>query len=160
MIVHCFYGGGKFCLHRGGYHSGMATIQPQDDFQKTALRLPRDLHAQLHEAAAAAGRSYNAEIVARLQASFEPLGPQHSVKADDGHTVYLLLDTNGYPISWDEVRELYGPLIDGQPVRTLQVSVITPDIASSSGREAQVRQLAKMLRAGGKSTVIPRKSKS
>lgn len=51
----------------------MATSNPQDDFQKTALRLPRDLHANLHEAAAQSGRSYNAEIVARLHASFNAL---------------------------------------------------------------------------------------
>lgn len=42
----------------------------EDDIQKTALRLPRDLHRKVHEAAAASGRSMNAEIVARLQASF------------------------------------------------------------------------------------------
>lgn len=48
----------------------MATNISQDDFQKTALRLPRALHAQLHAAAADAGRSYNAEIVARLQQTF------------------------------------------------------------------------------------------
>lgn len=49
----------------------MATNIPQDEFQKTALRLPKDLHAALHEAASAAGRSYNAEIISRLQASFK-----------------------------------------------------------------------------------------
>lgn len=48
----------------------MATNIPQDDFQKTALRLPKDLHARLHESAAEIGRSYNAEIIARLEASF------------------------------------------------------------------------------------------
>lgn len=57
-----------------GYDGGMATNIPQDDFQKTALRLPKDLHARLHESAAAVGRSYNAEIVARLAQSFEPSG--------------------------------------------------------------------------------------
>lgn len=49
----------------------MATNAPQDDWHKTGLRLPKELHQQLHEAAAASGRSYNAEIVARLQESFE-----------------------------------------------------------------------------------------
>lgn len=48
----------------------MATNKPQDDFQKTALRLPRDLHSRIHEAAVVSGRSYNAEIVARLQQTF------------------------------------------------------------------------------------------
>lgn len=49
----------------------MATNAPQDDWHKTGLRLPKDLHSALHDAAAATGRSYNAEIVARLQQSFE-----------------------------------------------------------------------------------------
>jgi len=50
----------------------MATNAPQDDFHKTGLRLPRQLHAKLHSAAAGSGRSYNSEIVARLEASFSP----------------------------------------------------------------------------------------
>jgi plasmid stability protein len=40
----------------------------QDDFVKTALRLPRGLHARIQASAAAAGRSMNAEIIDRLQA--------------------------------------------------------------------------------------------
>lgn len=39
----------------------------QDDFVKTALRLPRDLHAQVQAAATARGRSMNAEIIERLR---------------------------------------------------------------------------------------------
>lgn len=39
----------------------------QDDFVKTALRLPRSLHAEIQASAAAAGRSMNAEIIDRLQ---------------------------------------------------------------------------------------------
>lgn len=57
----------------------MATNAPQDDWHKTGLRLPRDLHALLHEAAAASGRSYNAEIVARLQGSFAASPEQPSL---------------------------------------------------------------------------------
>lgn len=45
----------------------------QDDYIRTALRVPPDLHAQLHEAAKVNNRTFNAEIVARLQASFDPL---------------------------------------------------------------------------------------
>jgi len=41
------------------------------DIQKTALRLPRDLHTAIHEAADASGRTMNAEIVYRLQRTFE-----------------------------------------------------------------------------------------
>lgn len=46
----------------------------EEDIQKTALRLPRELHNCVHEAAKKSGRSMNAEIVSRLQESFsEPL---------------------------------------------------------------------------------------
>ena len=71
-------------------------IMTSGEVQKTALRLPRPLHEQIHRAAAANGRTMNAEIVARLAASFEgdpntplgweelkllPPGQQHTIKA-------------------------------------------------------------------------------
>ena len=43
----------------------------QENHIKTALRLPPELHAQLHAAAAESGRSYNGEILQRLARSFE-----------------------------------------------------------------------------------------
>ena len=48
----------------------MATNSPQDDWHKTGLRLPKRLHERLHDAAALSGRSYNAEIISRLESSF------------------------------------------------------------------------------------------
>lgn len=42
----------------------------QDDYIKTALRLPRELHTELTGAADREGRSLNSEIIARLQRSF------------------------------------------------------------------------------------------
>lgn len=48
----------------------MAKITGQDDYQKTALRVPRDLHAKIIEAAKANNRTMNAEIIARLERSF------------------------------------------------------------------------------------------
>jgi hypothetical protein len=49
----------------------MATNKPQDDFQKQGVRIPRDLHERIHEAARKSGRSYNSELIARLEYSFE-----------------------------------------------------------------------------------------
>lgn len=49
----------------------MATSLNQDDYQKTALRLPRDLHSKIVEAASVSGRSMNAEIVSRLEQSYK-----------------------------------------------------------------------------------------
>jgi predicted HicB family RNase H-like nuclease len=43
----------------------------QKDFIKTALRVPPDLHADLHKAAAQAERGFNAEILFRLRQSFK-----------------------------------------------------------------------------------------
>lgn len=43
----------------------------QKDYVKTALRLPPDLHAALHEAAAQGDRTYNGEILARLRSTFK-----------------------------------------------------------------------------------------
>ncbi|UCV02319.1 Arc family DNA-binding protein [Dechloromonas denitrificans] len=49
----------------------MAQLSNQDDFIKTALRLPRDLHAAVQNSAAKLNRSMNAEIIARLESSFQ-----------------------------------------------------------------------------------------
>jgi hypothetical protein len=54
--------GGNFILKANQRHR-MAT---QDDYIKTALRLPRDLHAELTSSAQLLGRSLNAEIIERL----------------------------------------------------------------------------------------------
>lgn len=43
----------------------------QKDYVKTALRLPPDLHAALHEAAEEGERTYNGEIVSRLRSTFK-----------------------------------------------------------------------------------------
>ena len=44
------------------------------------LRLPEDLKARVEESAKAQGRSLNAEIIARLQASFDDLAPAPTAK--------------------------------------------------------------------------------
>jgi predicted DNA-binding protein len=42
-----------------------------DEIQKTALRIPKELHQKIHELADKSGRSMNAEIVHRLGESVE-----------------------------------------------------------------------------------------
>lgn len=46
----------------------------QDDYIRTALRVPPELHARIHESARDTGRTFNAEILARLEASFRTAG--------------------------------------------------------------------------------------
>lgn len=49
----------------------MATNKPQDEYVKTALRLPKELHRKLHESAKENGRSYNSEIISRLETTYD-----------------------------------------------------------------------------------------
>ena len=58
----------------------MSTILGMTDrhqAQAYPLRLPADLKAKVEEAAAASGRSLNAEIIARLESTF--LSPEESM---------------------------------------------------------------------------------
>lgn len=43
----------------------------QDDYIRTAMRLPRALHAEVRKAASEAGHTMNAEIIARVAAASE-----------------------------------------------------------------------------------------
>lgn len=45
----------------------MATKQTQADWVKTALRLPPDLHRDVHEEAERQDRTFNAQVVATLR---------------------------------------------------------------------------------------------
>lgn len=71
----------------------MATNKPQDDYKKTALRLPPELHERLHEAAAASGRSYNAEIVERLESSLAGHSPLLSGQSEEAEQLRTELIT-------------------------------------------------------------------
>lgn len=53
--------------------STIPAMATQDEYVKTAFRLPRDLHADIQASAEQNGRSMNAEIIARLQDSFLPM---------------------------------------------------------------------------------------
>ena len=56
----------------------MANLTAQDDFIRTALRLPRDLHARVQADAEKNSRSMNAEIISRLEGSFLPIAGQRN----------------------------------------------------------------------------------
>lgn len=46
-------------------------MEDDDRYTRITLRIPKDLHGRLSHSAADTSKSMNAEIVARLQASFE-----------------------------------------------------------------------------------------
>lgn len=60
----------------------------QDEYIKTALRLPRDLHKQVQDSAEMKGRSMNAEIIERLAQSFE----EHPVSTDKNVMILSVIE--------------------------------------------------------------------
>ena len=46
-------------------------MDDEDRYTRITLRIPKDLHARIAQAAEATSKSQNAEIIARLQASFD-----------------------------------------------------------------------------------------
>lgn len=70
----------------------------QDDYIRTALRVPPTLHKQLHEAAASNNRTFNAEIVARLQASF-------GVKSLDTLGLFATQDTSSQSENYKQILQ-------------------------------------------------------
>lgn len=196
------------------------TTAPTGSIAPLGLRMLPELKQKIEDAAKANGRSMNAEISARLQASFDAIPwlqqngllerVEEAAKATgrtaEGEayarllsslnnwdevkmlrreldredkanralrmemaelrseatrpvdTVYLLLDASGYPISWAEIGELWKATTEATGVRvaSVDVAVITPDMESNSRRSKEATDLAKRLRAMGKSTVLPR----
>lgn len=56
---------------------------PQDEYVRTALRLPPDLHSAVKGAAKAAGHTMNAEIIARIAAAEENASFKTVVKQNE-----------------------------------------------------------------------------
>lgn len=122
----------------------------QDDYIRTALRLPPDLHKALHESADTTGKSFNAEIVGRLQFSFRA---QEILKGEDGQGT----EKPGAPVlgaSYKPNGSLtldLGGRIEGQPVlrvypdgRTENVSVddLVAKIAEAVAERAGLKPLS------------------
>lgn len=135
--------------------SHMAQLTPQDDYIKTALRLPRDVHAQIQQAATASGRSMNAEIVARLQGSLDS-SVSTQASTSELPRLYVLLDSNGYPLSWSEIREHLKAIREAGKLNVVEMEtyVVTPDMESNSRRNEAVVKLAAYYRKQGKSGEI------
>lgn len=93
------------------------------------VRLPDGMRGRIAEAAKSSGRSMNAEIVARLQASFEE--SPTSLSKD-----FLL----------DLIRQLIKEQLKSLPAANADV----PSLLSAEGNQTP----AKKLRAGGKSQAI------
>jgi hypothetical protein len=128
----------------------------QDDYVKTALRLPPALHASLTRSAAERGRSLNAEFVARLERSFEAPSEGNDQQLENSVTLKAMRDAlvdiaRNANVHEDATRamgrDLYAlcrealPLIGDEQVRTLMhklgdvgSAMQADDLADAQGR--------------------------
>ena len=135
------------------------------------IRMPGELKSLVEAAAKSAGRSVTAEVVARLQQSFDNADEVRRLLLDEDkrlsgldaevpegvrQQLYILLDTNGYVVSWAEVQAILAALRKAGNFNPAEMhtEIITPDLESSTRRTEQVAALARKLRAGGRSLVI------
>lgn len=106
-----------------------------EDIQKTALRLPRELHTAIHKAAKESGRTMNAEIVYRLEKSFPPEA----------------IATN--PITEDEIRNEYlDVMVYERCLKDLKSSPLPENLSTEElqlaeqNKQSQYREMEKLLR--------------
>lgn len=104
MIGAYFHDGGNSRLSNKDYHGGMATSVDQKNFIKTALRLPPELHAAVHESAQKNGRSYNAELIALIGAGLAGADLPPKLRRD----LELAATRNGRSLQGEIVDRLQG----------------------------------------------------
>ncbi len=97
----------------------------------------------------------NAEIVARLQGSLDS-SVSTQVSTSELPRLYVLLDSNGYPLSWSEIREHLKAIREAGKLNVVEMEthVVTPDMESNSRRNEAVVKLAAYYRKQGKSGEI------
>jgi plasmid stability protein len=128
---------------------------------KVIVRLPDGMRDRLKVAAAENKRSMNAEIVARLDESFDPevheilfeagkrkgaaIGAKLASGAaePDQDVIYVALDANGLPISWDEIHEHIAAIrrAGAFNIHSMNVGVIDAKMESSADRQDEAKKL-------------------
>lgn len=144
------------------------------------LQLPDGMLKKLQIAAKKAKRSVESELLHRMIDSLAEMPPPEArlrealeaerkenarlrMENDDllhnswkrQTMLYVLLDTNGYPISWAEIHEHLRGIKEagGFNPDQMHTNIITPDMESSSRRASEAATLAKLWREGGRSTM-------
>lgn len=110
----------------------MVAVRPQPG-QQFKTRVPEDLHGRLKAAAAENHRSTNAELVARLEASFG-LGVDHMAKQDDYARYTIRVPADLY----SRIGTAAGPKsINAEIIARLEASFVVGDHAL----DTQIAQL-------------------
>ncbi|MDP9895334.1 ferritin-like metal-binding protein YciE [Variovorax boronicumulans] len=143
----------------------------------TGLQLPAETLERLRKAAKKSGRTLESELFDRMITSLADLPPaeqrlreqlekerqenaalrleaeQHRLDTYKRSTMlYVILDTNGYPISWSEIHEHLAGIkkAGGFKPHEMHTHIITPDMESSSRRAQEAMEVARIYREMGK----------
>ncbi|KVE67193.1 hypothetical protein WI96_10430 [Burkholderia vietnamiensis] len=117
----------------------------QDEYIKTALRLPRHLHADIAVSAEKAGRSMNAEIIERLSKSSD-LGHLHRVI--EQLTQVMEGDRKDMQLRLELARMLFEQTIDAleaAAVTTLQQGATDADVQRLHDEISRARSTLQVL---------------
>ncbi len=143
----------------------MAQDTPSRKLDQYIVRFPDGLRDRLKEAASENKRSMNSEIVARLEESFDPevhdilfeagkrkgaaIGAKVVAESEpDLDVIYVVLDANGLPLSWDEIHEHVAAVRKAGKfnVHSMNVAVVDTKMESSSTSQDRVRKLVSFYR--------------
>jgi hypothetical protein len=141
------------------------------DQDKFVLRMPDGLRDRLKAVAEENNRSMNAEIVDRIEKSFlvdtlttknaelegrastlemmlsesQTRAAEFHKRADEGsHTLYVLLDADGFPVSWQEVMLHLSEIqkASGMDIDSIDARVLAPEKVSNYSSNDRWREIA------------------
>lgn len=112
------------------------------------LRMQPALKARIEEEAKKNHRSINAEITARLEESLGLPQSKPEKSSEEVLHVAVQLDSSGYPISWHEIHEHLSAINRTGKFAPVdqKVSIITPNLVSSSKRQDEADAVADFYR--------------
>lgn len=122
---------------------------PSDLIDKLLVRFPEGMRDKIKAEAEKNKRSMNAEIIDRLERSFSsPKAADEDFRlppATEKNTIYLVLDRDGLPSSWDEIRAhihgILGPV--SRNVINMRTYIVNPNMMSSSVRQDEAMKVAR-----------------
>lgn len=129
----------------------------EDSEVRITLRLPASLRDSLTASADANSRSMNGEIVSRLSDSFDEeriaqLMRERAVNRDK-HILYVVLDADGLPISWQEIMTHLGEIgrSTGRDINSIEARIFDAEFLANDLREEFWWELVQKYRKARKS---------
>lgn len=127
----------------------------EDSEVRITLRLPASLRDSLAASADVKSRSMNGEIVSRLSDSFNDeriaqLMRERAVNRDK-HILYVVLDADGSPVSWQEIMAHLGEIGKSADIKSIEARIFDAEFLANDLREEFWWELVQKYRKARKS---------